>query len=90
MSGLGAFFYVAYRVIDIFQWILIIRVILSWVRVDFGGRRTIDEFLYRATEWFLDPLRRMIPPMGMFDMSILAAFLVMEIIKAVLVSQISY
>ncbi|MCC4264018.1 YggT family protein [Oceanimonas baumannii] len=53
-------------------WILIIRALLSWVS---QGRSQIEYVMYQLTEPLLAPLRRIIPPMGGLDLSILIAFI---------------
>ncbi len=51
------------------------RVILSWFPLSPGRRMaTIYRFLYMITEPVLGPLRRVIPPIGMLDISVLVAF----------------
>jgi YggT family protein len=52
---------------------LLIRVILSWFPVD--PSNPIVRVLWEITEPILAPLRRVIPRIGMFDLSPLAAFL---------------
>jgi YggT family protein len=67
-----------------FYWILLlIRVILSWVQA-FGGRTppALDpavRVVYDLTEPVLGFFRRYIPPLGMFDLSILVVFIVLGI-----------
>jgi YggT family protein len=39
-------------------------------------------FFFRTTEPLLGPLRRMIPPMGMFDISPIVAFVILWLCKA--------
>ena len=52
---------------------LLIRVILSWFPVD--PSNPIVRVLWEITEPVLAPLRRVIPRIGMFDLSPIAAFL---------------
>ncbi len=52
---------------------LLIRVLLSWFPVD--PSNPIVRVLWEITEPILAPLRRVIPRVGMFDLSPLAAFL---------------
>lgn len=66
--------------VPIFHWIIqygisvlifaiVIRVILSWFRID--ERNAFVRFLARLTDPFLDPIRRIVKPVAMFDMSFL-------------------
>ncbi len=59
------------------------RVLLSWVRV--SPYHPAVDFLYRITEPILAPLRRVIPPVGMMDISPIIAMLLLQIIQTVLV-----
>ena len=53
------------------SYILIIfgRMIFSWLPPSSGGTATVARLLYDLTEPVLAPLRRVIPPVGMFDLS---------------------
>lgn len=50
---------------------LFVRVILSWFGID--ERFAIIRFLARISDPFLEPARRIIRPVGVFDMSFLIA-----------------
>lgn len=54
-------------------------IIFSWVRVSYSNR--IMRFLVTVTEPLLGPLRRLIPPLGMFDISPLVALLALWLIQ---------
>ena len=58
---------------------LIVRVIGSWFGI---GRFTwwMRPF-WIATEWFLAPLRRLLPPFGPFDLSPLVAWLLLSLLR---------
>jgi YggT family protein len=49
--------------------ILFGRMIFSWMPPTSGGTATVARLLYDLTEPVLAPLRRVIPPVGMFDLS---------------------
>ena len=53
---------------NIIFWVLMIRAILSWVS---QGYNPIEAVLHQLTEPMLAPIRRVIPPMGGLDLSIL-------------------
>jgi YggT family protein len=71
------------RFLVIGLWLLILaRVILSWV--DPGGRTRFGAFVISTTEPILAPIRRILPPTGMFDLSPLIVLLVLgAIMRAV-------
>ncbi|MDQ3810051.1 MAG: YggT family protein [Chloroflexota bacterium] len=61
-------------------WLLIlVRVLLSWFPID--PRNPIIRVLFEITEPVLAPFRRVIPRIGMFDLSPLAALLVIQFIQ---------
>jgi YggT family protein len=67
--------------------VLLIRVVVSWLEF-FGVRRPIAgplrtayDLLFAVTEPMLRPLRRIIPPAGMFDMSVIVAFVIIFVLQ---------
>ena len=62
---------------------ILARVLLSWVRV--SPYHPAVELLYQITDPILAPLRRIIPPVGMMDISPIIAMLLLQIIQQVLV-----
>jgi YggT family protein len=64
--------------------ILFGRAILSWFPIQPGTVwASLGNVLVQLTEPVLAPLRRMIPPMGMFDVSFLVLFLGIQIVRGV-------
>ena len=55
---------------------ILVRVILSWFPVD--PSNPIIRIVWEITEPILAPFRRVIPKIGMFDLSPIAAFLVIS------------
>jgi YggT family protein len=69
--------------IGLLQIALIVRVISSWVRISpYSGW---VRWSYVLTEWLLAPLRRIIPPLGMIDITPIVAFFVIQLIGGALV-----
>ena len=58
---------------------ILVRVILSWFPVD--PSNPIIRIVWDVTEPILAPFRRVIPRIGMFDLSPLAAFLVISFLQ---------
>ena len=58
---------------------ILVRVILSWFPVDQSN--PIIRIVWEITEPVLAPIRRVIPRIGMFDLSPLAAFLVISFLQ---------
>lgn len=65
--------------IEIYSWALIIYILMSW----FPGAResSIGSFLARICEPFLEPFRRIVPPLGMIDLSPLVAIIVLNLAR---------
>lgn len=64
------------NIIGIYQWALIIYIFMSWFP---NARETkIGQFLARICEPFLEPFRRIVPSIGMIDISPIVAFLVLR------------
>ena len=61
---------------------MIVRAFASWFRVD--ERFAIIRFLARITDPFIDPIRRIIPPIGMFDMAFIIAFFMLRTLQILL------
>ncbi|WP_160720120.1 YggT family protein [Bacillus sp. USDA818B3_A] len=64
------------QIINIYSWALIIYILMSWfpnARESFIGR-----FLARICEPYLEPFRKIIPSIGMMDISPIVAFLVLN------------
>lgn len=76
------------RLIGIYSWALIIYILMSWFP---NARETsIGMFLARICEPYLEPFRRIIPPLGMIDLSPLAAFFVLQLAQIGVVSLSHY
>jgi YggT family protein len=56
-----------------------VRVIASWVRVSPYSRWV--RWAYVLTDWMLEPLRRVIPPIGMVDISPFVAYLIIVLVQ---------
>ena len=61
---------------------MIVRAFASWFRV--GERFAIIRFLARITDPFIDPIRRIIPPIGMFDIAFIIAFFMLRTLQILL------
>jgi YggT family protein len=64
---------------NIYLIILIARAIISWFPISPDSPMLpVVRFLHTVTEPVLRPMRRIIPPAGMFDLSFLVTFLLLE------------
>jgi YggT family protein len=68
----------------LFELAIVARVLLSWFRVD--TYHPVVAFLYQITEPILKPLRNIIPPLGMMDISPIVALILMGIIRQIILA----
>lgn len=78
-------------IVDIFVWIIIIQVIMSWL-IAFNVINTsnrfvylVGDFLYRVTEPVMRPIRRILPNLGGIDLSPLVVLLLLFFAKNLLI-----
>lgn len=68
------------KLIGIYTWALIIYILMSWFP---NARETaIGRLLARICEPYLEPFRKIIPPIGMMDISPIVAFLVLNFARS--------
>lgn len=72
-----------YWAIEVYIYIIIIRIILSLVRVN--PYQPGVRFIFEITEPVLGFFRRYIPPIGMFDFSPIAVFLVLKMVQMLVI-----
>lgn len=72
ISALG---FVIYGALSIYIVFIFMRIVFSWGMVSYSNR--LMRFLVNVTEPLLGPLRRMIPPLGVMDISPIFAFLIL-------------
>lgn len=76
--------YVLGRVAYFYTWLIIIYVLMSWIP---AGGSTVDEIrrvLGTLVEPYLGLFRRIIPPIGMIDISPIAAILVLQVLTGMI------
>jgi len=88
MSGAAT---IVYYIIQVITIAIFARVILSWFMVNptSGFLVSVYQVLFQLTEPILGPLRRIIPTIGMFDISPIVAIIALQIIGSVLVRALS-
>lgn len=65
---------------------ILIRVIASWLGI--GAYRSWMRPVVALTSWLIDPIRRILPPMGMFDFSPMVAWLVLYVVRGFVLGMI--
>ena len=69
--------YPFYTLALIYIIILVARAVLSWFPLSpRGAMSSVNHWLWRLTEPYVSLFRRVIPPLGMFDVSYMVALLV--------------
>lgn len=68
--------------IDIYKWILIARIFMSWINPD--PYNPVVQFIHRITEPVLAPFRRLIPAIAGLDLSPIAVFLLIQFLQTFL------
>lgn len=90
MGLLGILFGLVDTIIALVIVILIVFVVISWLYAfDIVSRRngaiySIYEFCRRLTDPILRPLRRLIPPIGGVDLSVLVLLLLLQLLRQLL------
>ena len=72
--------YVLFGLLGLYTLAIFIRIIFSFVAVSYGN--PLMRLLHRITEPLLGPLRRMVPALGMFDVSPIVAFIILWLCQA--------
>lgn len=72
--------YLLFGFLGLYTLAIFIRIIFSMAGASYANR--LMRFLVRTTEPLLGPLRRVIPPLGMFDISPIVAFLILWLCQA--------
>lgn len=90
MSNVAYFIWLIFQIVT---FAIFFRVILSWFMVTpastSGFLVTIYHVLFQITEPILAPLRRIIPTIGMFDLSPIVAIIVLQVIGEIVVRALS-
>lgn len=60
---------------------IIARALISWLPID--PYHPIVQFLYQITEPILVPLRRVIPPLGMMDITPIVAIILLQVLQTI-------
>lgn len=61
---------------------LTIRAVASWFQID--ERYAFIRFLAKLTDPFITPVRRFVPPVGMFDIAFILAFFLLYVLQILL------
>ena len=80
---MGLIFQILFYILQVFNLILLARVLLSWFpNVDRSN--PLIQLVYDITEPILRPIREMLPSSGMIDFSPLVVFLIIQVLLTIL------
>ena len=69
--------------LTVFIVVLVVRAVLSWFPIRPGtGLAQLNGILFDLTEWALRPMRQIIPPVGMFDISFMVLLFGLFLLRA--------
>ena len=66
-------------IINLYWYVMIARVLMSWFNPN--PHNPIVDAIYRLTEPVLGPIRRLLPPMGGFDLSPIVVFFILTFLQ---------
>ena len=82
---INALAYLVNIILTVFYWLILVRALISWVSPD--PFNPVVQFLHRATEPVLEPIRRLLPNLAI-DLSPLIAFFAIIFLKQFLVASL--
>ena len=71
------------RVLQIYTFVLLVRILITWIP-NLDPYNPIVQMLFQVTEPVLEPARKLIPPLGMIDISPIVVFIVLGILHDLL------
>jgi YggT family protein len=74
-------------ILNILTFLLIARALFSWF--DPGLTSTVGKFLRDVTEPIVAPVRQVIPPMGMLDLSIMVTMLLLIVLRQLIAATLA-
>lgn len=77
-------FLILSMLIQLYSWVLVARALISWIP-NLDPYNPAVQFLYQITEPVLEPVRRLIPPLGgTIDISMIVVFFALMILQQML------
>jgi YggT family protein len=70
--------------LNILLWAVVARSLLSWFPIDQAS--PLYQILFKVTEPLMDPLRRVLPNMGMVDLSPMAVIIMLIVFQQLVIS----
>lgn len=70
-------------IFQLFNLLILARILIGWANL--SPYHPITQFLHRTTEPFLEPVRRVLPPVSMFDFSPIVVIIIASILEQILI-----
>jgi YggT family protein len=80
---MGFIFGLLAQLLTLYTFVLLARILIGWIP-NIDPYNPAVQILYQVTEPVLEPARRLIPPIGMIDISPIVVFIVLGILQDVL------
>ena len=80
--SIGSLMTVAKEVFSLLFWVLVIRALMSWFS---QGHNPMEQVLSQLTEPMLRPIRKVVPPMGGLDLSLLLLLVGLQFINYLII-----
>jgi YggT family protein len=76
---------IVYYFLSAYGFLLLIRAILSWLQYSgsLDPNNGLVRLIYQLTDPIIEPIRRFMPPTGMFDFSVMVALLLIFVLQQV-------
>jgi YggT family protein len=69
--------------LQIYTFVLLIRILITWIP-NLDPHNPLVQILFRVTDPVLEPARKIIPPIGMIDISPIVVFIVLGFVQRLL------
>lgn len=80
---MSALFVLLAQAIQLYIFVLLARILMTWIP-NLDPYHPAVQMLLRVTDPVLEPARRLIPPLGMIDISPIVVFLVLQFVARIL------
>ena len=80
-------------IFDVINLLILARILMSWLPmagINIDPYNPIVRFLVQVTDIFLEPFRRIIPPIGGLDISPIVAILVLQLVQQLVISLLPF
>ncbi len=82
-GGMGIAALLVSGIFELLETALFVRVVISWIGMRYSWWARI---VYALTDWMVKPIKRVLPPFGMIDLSPMVAYFALVLFKPVVMS----